>query len=394
MLNNIHSAQAPMLGYRFQPLYSLLVLWEDSEDDFDIVSVESEDDVVLKGKDTKLYQLKHSTGKSGSLTVKNDGFWKTIRIWSQYADSSNHKLFFVTSDSVSPDNKFNKLVNGTSDRKDIVSLMVDEANLVLTARKKAIANKLKKIPYENKYQGCEAFLQLNTQQQLKLVEKITIRPNNFNIFQILNQVTNLLSQMVIQKLRPLIAQRLLEWWDNRILNSISGIKKTELLFQLQSLIGQFQDKNLPDDFSKLTPTSINSELGGFMEKQIDLVNGGNSRKKKAAIARWRARNQREKWIKEDILNAIELEDYDSMLIESWADRHEPMKDDLEGQSEDLCKKKGLELLDWIHDNSYVYINPIRSEWISHFLIQGSFQQLSEELKVGWHPKYDEKLRDY
>lgn len=77
---NIHPAQASMLGYRFQPLYALLVLWKESEDDFDEIAVESDDDVVLKSKHTKLYQLKHSAGKSGSLTFKNDGFWRTNRI--------------------------------------------------------------------------------------------------------------------------------------------------------------------------------------------------------------------------------------------------------------------------------------------------------------------------
>ncbi|MET3290922.1 UNVERIFIED_CONTAM: hypothetical protein ABID98_003492 [Brevibacillus sp. OAP136] len=395
MSTNIHSAQAPMLGYRFEPLYALLVLWRESDDDFDQISVESEDDVVLKGKEIKLYQLKHSTGKNGTLTIKNDGFWKTIRIWSQYADTSNYKMFFVTGDIVARNDPLIKLVNGDTDREDIISLMEAEAKSVILARKKAIANQKQKLPYETRFQGCEAFLKLNTNQRQKLLEKITIRTDNYNIFDIHNQVINQLSQMVIKKLRPLIAQRLVEWWDNRMLNASSGVNKTELLFQIQSLIGQFQDNNLPDDYSKLTPTSIEEELGGFMEKQIDLVNGGNSRKKRAAVARWRARNQREKWIKDDVLNVIELEEYDCMLIETWADRHEPMKEDLEleGGTEELCKKKGLKLLGWIHDDSHLHINPIRSEWKQHFLIHGSFQQLSEDLKVGWHPRYDELLRD-
>lgn len=124
-----------------------------------------------------------------------------------------------------------------------------------------------------------------------------------------------------------------------MLNATLGISKTELLFQLQNLIAQFQDNNLSDDYSKLTPTSIQSELGGYMEKQIDLVNGGDSRKRRAAVARWRARNQREKWIQDDVLNAMELEEYDCQLIETWTYRHEPMKEDLEGESEDICKKE-------------------------------------------------------
>jgi hypothetical protein len=384
---NIHSAQPAMLGYRFQPLYALLVLWKESEDDFDEVSVESDDDVMLKGKGTKLYQLKHSTGESLSLTVKNEGFWKTIRIWSQYATSTTHELFFVTSDTIRMDNPLIKLVSGKPDRKDIVSLLETEAKLVIETRKRAIQNKEKKLPYETKIHGCEAFMSLSEVNRLLLIEKITIRHNSFNIFEVYNQVIKQLSSMAVKKVRPLIAQRLLEWWDNRMLNAFSGIKNTELISQVHCLIGQTQDNNLPDDFSKVSPTSIDSELGGFMEKQINLVNGGINRINRSAIARWRSRNQREKWIQDDLLNAFELEEYDKMLIEFWGDRHNPLKDDLDGKPEEMFISKGLEILDWVHNESHLYINPIRTDWKQHFLMQGSFQQLSEELKVGWHPLY-------
>ncbi|SDC10741.1 hypothetical protein SAMN02799630_00550 [Paenibacillus sp. UNCCL117] len=392
MSRNIHSAQASMLGYRFQPLYALLVLWKEADDDSNEINIEAEDDIVLKGNYTKLYQLKHSTGDVHELTIKNDGLWKTLRIWSPYAESDKHKMYFVTGDTIAQTNPLYKLVSGDLDRHDIVALLTKEAELVTEAREKAVAINSKKLPYENKYPGCSTFLQLSPNQRLKLLEKITVRIDTFNILQIENKVIDQLDQMVVRKIRPLIAKRLLEWWDRRTLSS-SKITKTELLVQLQSLIAQIQDNNLPDDFSKLSPASISGELGGFMEKQIDLVDGGYSRKKRAAVTRWRARNQREKWITDDILNALELNDYDQLLIEAWADRHEPMKEDLEGEEDNFCKKKGLELLDWTHNDAHLYINPIRDEWKQHFLIQGSYQQLSEELKVGWHPNFFEMLGD-
>ncbi|WP_342555223.1 ABC-three component system protein [Paenibacillus sp. FSL R7-0652] len=392
MSRNIHSAQASMLGYRFQPLYALIVLWKEADDDSNEVSIEAEDDIVLKGNYTRLYQLKHSTGDAHELTIKNDGLWKTLRIWSPYAESDKHKMYFVTGDTITQTNPLYKLVSGDLDRHDIVALLTKEAKFVTEARERAVAINSNKLPFANKYPGCSTFLQLSSNQRLKLLEKITVRIDNFNILQIENKVIDQLDQMVVRKIRPIIAKRLLEWWDRRTLSS-SKITKTELLVQLQSLIAQIQDNNLPDDFSKLSPVSISGELGGFMEKQIDLVDGGYSRKKRAAVTRWRARNQREKWITDDILNALELNDYDQLLIETWADRHEPMKEDLEGEEDNLCKKKGLELLDWTHNDAHLYINPIRDEWKQHFLIQGSYQQLSEELKVGWHPNFIEMLGD-
>ncbi|MNC57420.1 hypothetical protein D3C75_1070800 [compost metagenome] len=70
-----------------------------------------------------------------------------------------------------------------------------------------------------------------------------------------------------------------------------------------------------------------------------------------------------------------------------------MQDDLLEEPETLCKQKGLELLEWVHSDAHLHINPIRSEWKQHFLIHGSYQQMAEELKVGWHPKFKEMLSD-
>ncbi|RAU91042.1 ABC-three component system protein [Paenibacillus sp. YN15] len=391
MSTNIHSAKNPMLGYRFQPLYALLVLWNEAEDDTDRVQVEADDDVTLNGSMINLYQLKHSTDNSKTLTIKNDGFWKTIRIWASFADSAKHRLYFVTADQVKPDDPLYKLVQKDSERNDLVRLMEDEANSIIEARNKAKAMGKKPLPYETRIDGCLAFNKLSPDQRINLVNKILIRPRTFDIFQVQAEVIRILSNMAVSKSRPLIAERLLQWWDKRMLESKDGITKSELVFNVHYLIAQFQDNNLPDDFSIVTPASIDSELGGFMEKQIDLVNGGFSRKKRAAIARWRARNQRERWIQDDLLYAMELEGYDEVLRQVWDDRHAPMKDDLLGESENVCKEKGRCLLDWVHNESHLHINPIRTEWKQHFLIHGSYHQLADELKVGWHPEFKDKL---
>lgn len=392
MSSSIHSAQAPYLGYRFEPFYALMVLWNESEDDMDKVFIEADDDVVLTTKSTtKLYQLKHSTGSTSSLNIKDDGFWKTIRIWSQFATSNTHEMFFVTNDTIPDDSPLFKLVKGENERQGIVDLMTAEAQKVIDARERAIKANAKNLPYQKRIKGCQSFMDLTPGERLTLIDKITIRHDNFNIFQVYNVILKKLESIVVSKVRPQIAIRLMEWWDIHTLNPKHPTTKADLLLQLHSLLAQFQDNNLPDDYSKQTPLTIEEELGGYMEKQIDLVNGGPNRKRRAAIARWRARNQREKWITEDILSAFELEEYDKVLYEAWLDKHGPMKDDLFEQPESTCIQKGLELLDWAYSDAHLVINPIRSEWKQHFLIHGTYQQMAEELKVGWHPNYFEVL---
>lgn len=388
---NLHSAKASMLGYRFQPLYALLVLWDEAKDDFDHIAIEAEDDVVLNGSMITLFQLKHSLKSTEKLSIKNDGFWKTLRIWAPYSKLSNYQFVFVTAAQVEEESSLICLTDSKKSREKLLIELLKEAKMVRKSREDA-AKQGKKLPYETRVAGCEAFLNLKQNERESLLDRIIIRPNTFNIEKISEEVQKRLGKMVVHQIRPMVAERLLEWWDRKVLKDKDmKIKKVELLSQLQNIISQHLNESLPDDYSKLYPKSYKNEIGITMEKQIDLVKGGESRKKRAAIARWRARNQRERWMGEDLLSIYDLEQYDEHLIEVWKDRHEPMAEDLEGELELKLVEEGRRLLDWSHNESYISTMPPRSEWRHQFLAQGSYQQLAEEMKVGWHPKYEELL---
>jgi hypothetical protein len=129
----------------------------------------------------------------------------------------------------------------------------------------------------------------------------------------------------------------------------------------------------------------------MMEQQIRLVDGGVARLMRAARARWRARNQRERWIADDAAMAAVIYEYDQHLLEEWEDKFGPMCDDCAILGSDEHKKAGLTLLDWAHSHAPLELRPIEEGWESNYLVQGSYQQLAEELTVGWHPKYRELL---
>ena len=139
------------------------------------------------------------------------------------------------------------------------------------------------------------------------------------------------------------------------------------------------------------PPSIAAVTGRVMEKQIELVKGGSQRLNREFVARWRARNQRDEWLEDDLAAAAELDKFDQSLIEIWGDRFGPMKDDCAGLAEDECSRHGLVLLDWSHLEAHKALPPIRPLWPHAYLVQGSLQQLAEQIKVGWHPNYDALL---
>jgi hypothetical protein len=398
-VTNPHSADAAFLGYYFQGMYALVKLL-DAEDN-DQISIETEDDVYLEGKTKKLHQLKHSMEKKGNLSEKNDGLWKTIRIWSakvkeQDFDETTY-FIFVTPLGLDPSSPLLKLSVEESHRKEVVDTLIIEAKRVKEAREEAEKNKEKQIPFSTRWPGCESFLSLSPEQQESLVSKITILPNNFNIKDINNEVEERIKKIVPPKIRNLLVERLIEWWDRRIVLGLINetereVKKIELTRQIFSIITELSEGHLPDDFSERDEEAVvEEELGGIMEAQIELVKGGNSRKKRAAIARWQARNQRDKWITDDLINGIELNKLDKRLVKSWKDLFEPIQEDFFGEGEDVLCKKGCYLLDWSHHKAHLEIAPIKVGWQHPFLVQGSFQQLAEEMEVGWHPDFQNRL---
>ncbi|WP_368298402.1 ABC-three component system protein [Cytobacillus firmus] len=394
-----HSADASLLGYYFQGMYALVKLLDAN--DYDRISIETVDDVYLDGNVKTLYQLKHSLDSNGKLNEKNDGLWKTIRIWAKMLekDEVDETTFFIFVTPLRIDESCSliDLSKNNSNRGKVVDDLLIEAERVAVKRELARSEK-KDIPYKKRWPGCEAYLSLSPEQRIDLVNKITIHPNNFNIKDIHNEVNVRIKNTVPLGIRSKLVERLIEWWDRRVvlglLNEASrDISKNELIQYIVILVNELSDENLTDDYGdRGEEAEILGELGGNMEAQIDLVNGGIARKKRAAIARWQARNQRERWLDEDLINGIELIRLDKRLINVWDDYFQTMKFDLDGEEEKVLSDNGRSLLDWSHRKAYQEVTPVREGWRQPYLVQGSYQQLAEDLKVGWHPHFNERLK--
>ncbi|PRT29282.1 ABC-three component system protein [Bacillus wiedmannii] len=398
-MTNPHSADDSYLGYYYQGMYALVKLLE--ADDYDKVSIETADDVYLEGTEKRLYQLKHSLKVKGKLNVKNDGFWKTIRIWADLIRKNDvdEKTYFIFATPLILDesSSLKKLSISNSDKTEVVEELLCEAERVASERETARQME-EELPYKTRWPGCNAFMGLTANQKKQLINRITIHPQNFNVKEINKEIKKRVKNTIPIAIRDSLVERLIEWWDRRvvlgILNEVEReISKVELTQKIHNLYTGFCEESLPDDFSyRDDEVDVDAEIGGNMELQIDLVNGGNYRKRRAAIVRWQARNQREKWIDDDLLYSHDLNMFDKQLIRVWGDSFYPMKDDLEeSPGSDLCKN-GCALLDWSHKKAHLEIVPIRSNWKQPFLVQGSYQQLANELKVGWHPEYEEKFK--
>lgn len=396
-----HAAAHSAVGYYHQGLFALVTLLRAP--DGARVSVETGEDVelVTPGDPPALHQLKHSLGKVKALTLKNDGFWNTLEIWCKLPLNHSVRFHFVTCAPLASPSPLDPLLTEGSDRTGLVAELLAEATRARDERAAAKGKvtgkgKPKPLPFGKRWPGCEAFLALSPPSRQCLVDLITLTPKSFTAAVAPAKVAEILMPSVPLSIRDVFVERLIAWWDRQVARSLIGqrareILKSELQNRIHDLHVELSPDSLPDSYGALIPLDMAAETGRVMARQIALVNGGDARVARATIARWRARNQRDKWMNDDLAHAAELDDMDRRLVEVWQGRFGPLGHDCAGDEQRACQA-GRDLLDWSHNDAHTVIPPLRRLLAASYLIQGSYQQLAELETVGWHPRYKELLK--
>ena len=83
--------------------------------------------------------------------------------------------------------------------------------------------------------------------------------------------------------------------------------------------------------------------------------------------------------------------YDDLLKEEWHNLHGPMCDDCRDSDDAERSRRGLEVLEWGHAAAPIVVRPPRPNWSEAFYVRGMLQQFADDLEVGWHPDYLERL---
>lgn len=286
----------------------------------------------------------------------------------------------------------------TKKERDIEKLkkeLVLEAKKVLEKRKAAKV-KGEKLPYENRYQGCKEFLKLKEKDIF--LKKIYILDRNITIDNISEAIEERLSKTVTKINRGKMAKEIEKWWSVRVVKALKEkkeISKQELTFQVEDFIRRISENKFIvslDARNKIPSEELekNKREGSIMLEQINLIDKKSFRKKKALNEFWSARIQRNSWIEEDLSVINELEDYDFKLVEEWEYKFET-KVDVENLLEKEKMEIGKDIYDYSVREGYLKIQPKIEEWKNKSFVAGSYQILSNDLKVGWHPDYKKIL---
>ncbi|OEC87660.1 MULTISPECIES: ABC-three component system protein [Methanobacterium] len=389
------SANASYLGYMYQvryALYNSLVKIKDRLYDEFSISIETLDDVVFhqEFKPMEILQTKHHLREETRLTDRSKELWKSIRIWGEGIKNNtipiNSNFFLITTAEV-PNNTIIKYLKSDDDLRDIKE--------VLKAFNEISSEKTN----ETNLPGYKAFRSLSESEKEKLLSNIFVIDSAPSILD--------LDKLLIQEIIPAankkdwdsFLKRLEGWWIRRVCEHVLPEKKinissSEILGQMSSLRDQFKEDSLPIDDDEIEErlswlVDDSSHDDRIFVKQLKMINVSNKRVFRAIKNYYRAYEQRSIWLEDGFLFPGELEKYEEKLMEEWEYIFEQQKDEMgEIASEREKKKAARAIYSWVETKASCYIRP---ECTEPYVIRGTYQKLADDLHVGWHPEFKERL---
>ena len=241
------------------------------------------------------------------------------------------------------------------------------------------------------------FLSLSQPDQEKLLNRVVVIPDEGNVAEIQLKIESELHWMTLHHQKT--ALELLEgWWFKRVVHELvnegCGISRAELEAQISDIQESLKPDALPidDAIEKLMVAldQLPEFSGRNFYRQVELVGAGKNRILNAINSYQRAFAQRSQWTRDELLFDTDIAKYESTLKTEWSLRRDQICDELgDSPADDAMAKAGREVLKWAED----VVLPIRPNVAAHWVCRGSLHMLADELKIGWHPNFEDRLTE-
>lgn len=378
-------AAASAVGYLYQCKYALLAALERMDGRPLLVEVESLDDIAFPQEEAplELLQLKHHQGaEPPSLTTASKDLWSSLRVWIARLASGDlledARLFLITT----------------------VDCAVDSAPALLRATGRDVERAHELLLAYAMNSGAEstkggrvAFRELGLPQRLWLLDRILVidsEPLIDDLDESLNQKLRFVRPSKVDYVRDLMV----EWWYRRCAEQLSGkapgpIASSDIDMKIEAIGDALSADNLPLD----VPEPHEGDLGDFTDRvfarQLGLLPVSSSRVLQAAKDYMQAFTQRSRWLGSELLTIGDLTEYERRLVSEWRRRFNVMCDELGASAAaEEMQREARALYKWVELEAEF---PIRPRCTAAFVTRGSFQILSDQMRVGWHPRFEEML---
>ncbi len=347
------------------------------------ISIEKFDDVAFEDEDYSkcLIQAKHHVSPK-SLDDKSVDLWKTIRVWvDQLAQGiitlGSTKFVLITTSEAKEGSAMAHLRVGANAKDREVAL-----SLLRQAAQKSKNQTTKTARAE--------FLALSDEKAKALLGQIEVLDKHSNLIDVKSEIEGEIV-LIAPSHTDLAASNLEGWWLDVVGKCL--VKENSATIPVQSIITKaneigkmFGDDALPiDDPSALGAKEYtdDDEMEIFV-RQMRVVGMLDRVVKRGAQDYYRAFAQRSKWARENLLLDEELGKYDSKLRDSWGRKFDAEIATSAPVDKQEKEATGRQICLWASQKSIPLRNIVET-WIT----SGSFQGLSDRLKIGWHPDFQE-----
>ncbi len=392
MNNNQYSAAEQGLGYIYQPRFALLRLLQLPESTS--ILIEKDDDLDFVDKDgvKTLASLKHKAA-GNRLTDLSTDFWKSVRIWlARYnrdgRSEADLRFFLFTTDAVSRASFLRFFLDDTPPDSGGTAPLSQLA-----------ADALAKT--ESKHIGAIAkeFHDLNDDEKEDFLARITIFHGSPRIADVPSIIKDQHMRSVRREFREAIFERLEGWWNNIVVNLLTG-KRTEPIYgyeisdKLSEYAEEYKIDNLPITFrGKAPPDEIDAENDSrLFVVQLREIGIASNRIRNAILDYYRAYEQRSAWARENLLVSGELEEYEDRLVDEWSRYRDVVFEDLnEKSAEAVLLEAGKALYKWADlESGNINMLRIRERVTEPYVLRGGFHIHANARplpRVFWHPRF-------
>ena len=379
-------ASPSMLGYIYQIRFALFLSLKKLSDLADPeqfnVSIEKLDDIAFDsdGSPKELLQTKFH-GEEGNLTDRSPDIWKTIRIWVESIKSGeisigNVILSLVTTQTVA-EGALASLLGGGPQRD------IDQAQRIMSS--------ICEESNQTNDKGYKAFKELSLAERKSLLSAIYVVGKSEDLLKIRANMRPIARQSVPVQAVDAFLDRIEGSWFKWVVEALSKTPSEVInLGDLQDLVENIRPEyalsNLPAEYVNALPDAIDVE--GDMRmfvKQMRLFDAPKKLIELAIKNYYRAFEQRNKWAGDGLLNPGEISRFDRRLYEKWSEQQAFMEMQESLDTEEAKKTYSAKLYQYCQQQGVV---PIRPDFLEEYLSKGSYQILSDNLRIGWHPDYE------
>ena len=125
---------------------------------------------------------------------------------------------------------------------------------------------------------------------------------------------------------------------------------------------------------------------------MKLICLGNKSLQLAVRDYYRAFKQRANWVRNDLLYVNELDNYERRLIDEWEHVFAEMEDDLSDYQDEITESIKVRTAKTLYKKISEKDIRIRLRCSEPFVMRGSYHILANQLKVGWHIDFYERLK--